>query len=290
MKYTSYVDEFSKSFLTILNNMAGIKADRCDIKTEGYENDVCYSPYSVVVPFNDSVEGIVGEFVLSIQDEESATDLSNTIAKKMGLPSSSQFDEMAKEVLFEFWNTVVGQAITAWDVMGISVQFETPLSRTEHDSNKDGNTPSGEPYYISVEYGSKELVVTVVFCEFVPNPLEGKKVLIVDDSRVIRIMLSNLFKKEGCLIHEASNGAEAVKEFSRIRPDLTLMDLVMPELGGLEAISKIRGTAPHAPIIVLTSTAKKAEVVQAAKFKVKGYIRKPVDQEKLIDLAKNCFS
>lgn len=134
MKYTSYVDEFSKSFLTILNNMAGIKADRCDIKTEGYENDVCYSPYSVVVPFNDSVEGIVGEFVLSIQDEESATDLSNTIAKKMGLPSSSQFDEMAKEVLFEFWNTVVGQAITAWDVMGISVQFETPLSRTEHDS------------------------------------------------------------------------------------------------------------------------------------------------------------
>ena len=67
MKYTSYVDEFSKSFLTILNNMAGIKADRCDIKTEGYENDVCYSPYSVVVPFNDSVEGIVGEFVLSIR-------------------------------------------------------------------------------------------------------------------------------------------------------------------------------------------------------------------------------
>lgn len=109
MKYTSYVDEFSKSFLTILNNMAGIKADRCDIKTEGYENDVCYSPYSVVVPFNDSVEGIVGEFVLSIQDEESATDLSNTIAKKMGLPSSSQFDEMAKEVLFEFWNTWSGR-------------------------------------------------------------------------------------------------------------------------------------------------------------------------------------
>jgi len=290
MKYTSYVDEFSKSFLTILDNMAGVKVDRCDIKSEGYENDVCYSPYSVVVPFNDSSEGIEGEFVLSIQDEESATDLSNTIAKKMGLPSSNQFDEMAKEVLFEFWNTVVGQAITAWDVMGISVQFETPLSRTEHASNKDGSSPSGEPYYISVQYGSKELVVTVVFCEFVPTPLEGKKVLIVDDSRVIRIMLSNLFKKEGCLIYEASNGAEAVKEFSKIRPDLTLMDLVMPELGGLEAISKIRGTAPHAPIIVLTSTAKKAEVVQAAKFKVKGYIRKPVDQEKLIDLAKSCFS
>lgn len=106
---------------------------------------------------------MVGEFVLSIQDEESATDLSNTIAEKMGLPSSNQFDEMAKEVLFEFWNTVVGQAIMAWDVMSISVQFETPLTRTDHDSNKDGSTPSGEPYYISVQYGNKELVVTVVF-------------------------------------------------------------------------------------------------------------------------------
>jgi DNA-binding NarL/FixJ family response regulator len=68
------------------------------------------------------------------------------------------------------------------------------------------------------------------------------------------------------------------------------MDLVMPELGGLEAISKIRGIAPSAPIIVLTSTAKKAEVLQAAKFKVKGYIRKPVDQEKLLDLSKSCFA
>ena len=290
MKYASFVDEFSKSFLAVLNDMAGIQTDSCNINSDGPAIDTYASPYSVVVPFNDGEEGIEGEFVLSIQDEESATDLSNTIAQKMELPLSSQFDEMAKEVLFEFWNTVVGQAITAWDAMGMSVQFETPFSRAGHGTRKDTKASGDEHYFIGVGCQEKELVVTVAFFEFVPKPLEGKKVLIVDDSKVIRIMLSKLFKQEGCIIHEASNGSEAVQMFHKTRPDLTLMDLVMPELGGLEAIAKIRGSAPNAPIIVLTSTARKAEVLEAAKYRVRGYIRKPVDQQKLIDLSKSCFA
>ena len=290
MKYISYVEQFSTSFITMLNNMAGIEADACDVKTEGYTFDSA-NPYNVVVPFNDGDEGIEGEFVLSIQDEESAIDLSNTIADRMGLPSSRTFDDMAREVLFEFWNTVVGQAITAWDAIGMSVQFGTPFSKAgEASKREDQSAGGGEYYFLKVAYGGKELVVTVAFYEFFPNPLDGKKVLIVDDSRVIRMMLSNLFKKEGCIVHEASDGSEAVKAFSKIRPDLTLMDLVMPELGGLEAIAKIRRVAPLAHIIVLTSTAKKSEVLEAAKHKVKGYIRKPVDQEKLLNLSKNCFS
>jgi CheY-like chemotaxis protein len=290
MKYSSYVEQFSTSLTTMLSNMAGIEADACDVKTEGYAFDIGSSPYNVAVPFNDGDEGIEGEFVLSIQDEESAIDLSNTIADRMGLPSSRSFDEMAREVLFEFWNTVVGRAITAWDAMGMSVQFETPFSKTGEASKMEDQSAGGEHYFLKVAYGGKELVVTVAFYEFVPNPLDGKKILIVDDSRVIRMMLSNLFKKEGCIVHEASDGSEAVKAFSKTRPDLTLMDLVMPELGGLEAIAKIRRVAPQAHIIVLTSTAKKAEVLEAAKHKVKGYIRKPVDQEKLLNLSKSCFA
>lgn len=291
MNYLVYVEQFASSLTAILNNMAGIEADACDIETKGCAVDLGASPYNVVVPFNDGDEGIVGEFVLSIQDEASAIDLSSTIADKMGLPPSASFDEMAREVLFEFWNTVVGQAITAWDAMGISVQFGTPFTKSSQKS--DGTrrpADGGEHYFLKIAYGGKELVVTVAFFEFVPNPLEGKKVLIVDDSKVIRIMLANLFKQEGCLIHEASNGEEAVKEFRSIRPDLTLMDLVMPELGGLEAMARIRRLDSRAHIIVLTSTAKKAEVLEAAKLKVKGYIRKPVDQQKLLALSRSCFS
>jgi DNA-binding NarL/FixJ family response regulator len=67
------------------------------------------------------------------------------------------------------------------------------------------------------------------------------------------------------------------------------MDLVMPKMGGLEAIDHIRelGSAVH--IIVLTSSSKKDEVVKAAGYKVKGYMRKPIKMDHIMELAKSCF-
>jgi CheY-like chemotaxis protein len=62
----------------------------------------------------------------------------------------------------------------------------------------------------------------------------------------------------------------------------------MPKMGGLEAIANIREIA-SIPIIVLTSTSKKEEVMMAAKYKVKGYIKKPIQMENLVKLAKSCF-
>ena len=88
---------------------------------------------------------------------------------------------------------------------------------------------------------------------------------------------------------EAENGLDGFIKTQAFQPDLVIMDLVMPKMGGLEAIAKIREINPTVPIIVLTSSSKKEEVVAAAAHKVKGYIKKPIKKEPLISLALSCF-
>ena len=67
------------------------------------------------------------------------------------------------------------------------------------------------------------------------------------------------------------------------------MDLIMPKMGGLEAIARIREISPSVPIIILTSTSKKEEVMAAAVHKVKGYVKKPIQIDRLMQLAIKCF-
>jgi DNA-binding NarL/FixJ family response regulator len=76
------------------------------------------------------------------------------------------------------------------------------------------------------------------------------------------------------LVAEASNGQEAIEQFRQHRPDVTLMDLQMPELNGTESIERIRGEFPSACIIVLTTYTGDAQVLRALKAGARGYILK----------------
>jgi DNA-binding NarL/FixJ family response regulator len=83
------------------------------------------------------------------------------------------------------------------------------------------------------------------------------------------------------LIGEASNGREAIDQFRKHRPDITLMDLQMPEMSGLDAISAIRGEFPDARIIVLTTHPGDVQVSRALKAGARAYILK--DGKELLD-------
>ena len=118
---------------------------------------------------------------------------------------------------------------------------------------------------------------------------KGKSILIVDDSKLIRFMLSREFTEKGCHVIEAMDGVQGVWFAKKHKPDLIIMDLVMPKMGGLGAIEKIRETLPQVPIIVLTSTTKKEDVIQAASYKVAGYIKKPIQSGYLLEIAGRCL-
>jgi DNA-binding NarL/FixJ family response regulator len=107
------------------------------------------------------------------------------------------------------------------------------------------------------------------------------RVLAVDDHALLRdgiaALIGNQLDME--LVGEASNGREAVELFRQHQPDVTLMDLQMPEMGGIDALSAIRGEFPEARIIVLTTYAGDVQVFRALKagaraFLLKGLLRK----------------
>lgn len=102
------------------------------------------------------------------------------------------------------------------------------------------------------------------------------RVLTVDDHPLLREGIAALVNAESDmkLVAEASNGLDAVEKFRLHRPDVTLMDIQMPGLNGVEAISRIQTEFPGARIIVLTTYSGDAQVVSALRAGARGYILK----------------
>ena len=111
------------------------------------------------------------------------------------------------------------------------------------------------------------------------------RVLSVDDHALLREGIAGLFGSESDmeLVAEAANGREAVEAFRKHRPDVTLMDLQMPEMNGLDAIGAIRAEFPDARIVVLTTYAGDVQIVRALKAGARGYLLKGLLRKELLE-------
>ena len=115
-----------------------------------------------------------------------------------------------------------------------------------------------------------------------PSPI---RILIVDDHALLREGIAALVNAESDmkLVAEASNGQEAIEKFRSNRPDVTLMDLQMPVLNGIDAIIGIRNEFPSARIIVLTTYRGDVQALRALKAGARGYILKGEVHRDLLD-------
>ena len=111
------------------------------------------------------------------------------------------------------------------------------------------------------------------------------RILTVDDHPLLRKGIAALVNGEPDLklVAEASNGNEAIDAFRAHQPDVTLMDLQMPEVDGLDAIDRIRREFPEARIIVLTTYSGDTQVLRALKAGARGYILKGHVHKELLD-------
>ena len=111
------------------------------------------------------------------------------------------------------------------------------------------------------------------------------RVLAVDDHSIVRDGIARLVgtQPDMELIAEASDGAEAVEQFRKHHPDITLMDLQMPHMSGIDAISAIRAESPDARIIVLTTYAGDVQVMRALKAGAQGYLLKGLLRKELLE-------
>jgi len=119
----------------------------------------------------------------------------------------------------------------------------------------------------------------------VNDDLKSIRILTVDDHPVVRNGIAGLVEDQPdmLLVGEASNGREAIQQFRAHQPDVTLMDLQMPEMSGVDAIIAIRGQFPRARIIVLTTYTGDVQVVRALKAGAQGYLIKNLLHKELLD-------
>jgi len=111
------------------------------------------------------------------------------------------------------------------------------------------------------------------------------RILVVDDHPLLREGIAALVggQPDMTLVAECANGREAIQQFRTLRPDVTLMDLQMPEMSGLDAIGAIRGEFPDARIIVLTTYSGDVQVVRALKAGAQAYLLKNQVHKELLD-------
>jgi DNA-binding NarL/FixJ family response regulator len=111
------------------------------------------------------------------------------------------------------------------------------------------------------------------------------RILTVDDHQLLREGIAAVLEgqEDMKLVGEASNGLEAIESFRRVRPDVTRMDLRMPDMSGIEAIRAIRAEFPTARIIVLTTYAGDAQAAAALKAGAAGYLLKNLVRKDLTD-------
>ena len=111
------------------------------------------------------------------------------------------------------------------------------------------------------------------------------RILAVDDHPLVRKGIVGLVADEPDMttVAEASNGREAIQQFRIHRPDVTLMDLQMPEMNGLDAIMAIRGEFPEARIIVLTTYTGDVQALRALKAGARAYLLKTLLHKELLE-------
>lgn len=115
-------------------------------------------------------------------------------------------------------------------------------------------------------------------------------ILVVDDSLIIRKTLSTLLEKMGHkVVGKAKTGQEAIYLYGQTMPDLVTMDITMPVMSGIEALKEIKIKYPDAKIIMVTSHGEEKLVMEAITSGAKGYVLKPLDEDKLNESISKIF-
>ncbi|WP_457556133.1 response regulator [Candidatus Pyrohabitans sp.] len=111
------------------------------------------------------------------------------------------------------------------------------------------------------------------------------KILVVDDAAFMRMMLKNILGKNGHqIVGEAQNGAEGVEKYRELRPDVVTMDIIMPEVNGIEAVKKIMSIDPEAKIVMVSALGQEAMVKEALEAGARDFIVKPFKESKVLEV------
>ena len=114
-----------------------------------------------------------------------------------------------------------------------------------------------------------------------------KKILIADDAAFNRMMLKDILKRAGYEVEgEAPNGKAALDVYKQLHPDLTIMDITMPEMDGIQALKEIRKVDAGAKVIMCSAMGQQATVIESIQAGAKDFIVKPFQADRVIEAVK----
>jgi two-component system chemotaxis response regulator CheY len=109
------------------------------------------------------------------------------------------------------------------------------------------------------------------------------RVLVVDDAAFMRKMVTDALSGGGHeIVGEAGNGAEAVSRYQELRPDLTTLDITMPEKDGLAALQEIMAIDPGAKVIMCSALGQESKVLESIKLGAKDFVVKPFQPDRVL--------
>ena len=115
--------------------------------------------------------------------------------------------------------------------------------------------------------------------------MSSLKILIVDDSPQIRKSLRDILEKnQFSVVGEAGSGTEAIKQFSLLSPDVIMLDIIMPQLGGIETLRMLRSLNKNVKVIMVSALDSLDRVKECMKAGANHYILKPFEETKVIEI------
>ena len=109
-------------------------------------------------------------------------------------------------------------------------------------------------------------------------------VLIADDAAFMRMMIKNILTDAGYeIVGEAENGAVAVAKHRELKPDITTMDITMPEMDGLAALKEIRGQDPEARVVMCSAMGQQSMVIESIQAGARDFIVKPFQPDRVLE-------
>lgn len=113
------------------------------------------------------------------------------------------------------------------------------------------------------------------------------RVLVVDDSKFMRMMLGEMLESAGCEVIEADNGFDAVTLYEEQHPDLVTLDILMPDLDGIETLQRLNAVHEHVKVIMVTALGMEDYLERAMANGAQGCIIKPFSQEQVTEVVEH---
>ena len=110
------------------------------------------------------------------------------------------------------------------------------------------------------------------------------RVLVVDDAAFMRMMVKDILTKNGYeVVGEAENGMKALEKYQELKPDLTTMDITMPEMDDISAVKEIKKVDPNAKIVMCSAMGQQAMVIEAIQAGARDFIVKPFQPDRVLE-------